>query len=215
MPKKYTEDDFILGSEDLKLCETILNERRKNSICVNGVYYEFHPDITLAGLISDDGKDFYMELYGMSYGHLYVTAELMHIPDDHPGYHKFHILSKWLMTDDEPEVKDFETYGTDIGYGSETYKWFCSQICEYVKKLRVLVKNGDFKWDPETIGIPYFDGESIKYVNRKTLLNMNPGDIMFGARDYVGYATQVYYRDWMGDMDWLDEEDIDNIPEGE
>jgi hypothetical protein len=160
----------------------------------------------LAGLISDDGKELCMELYGMSYGHLYVTSEIMHISDDHPGYYKFHVLSKWLMTDDEPKVADFETSGTDIKWGSETYKWFCSQICEYVKKLRALVKNGDFKWNPDDLGIPYFDGEAIKYVNKESLRNMNPEGIIFGARDYVGYATHVYYRDPLADMSWLDEE---------
>lgn len=201
------------SADALKRLHEKIKKDRENDITVNGKLYKFCDDIKLAGLISDDGKELCMELYGMSYGHLYVTSELMHISDNHPGYYKFHVLSKWLETDGEPYVSDFETYGTDIKWGSETYHWFCEQIREYVKKLRILVKNGDFKWNPDEIGIPYFDGEAIKYVNRKTLYNMNPENIMFGARDYVGYATQVYYRDLLGDMDWLDEEDIDNIPE--
>jgi hypothetical protein len=117
------------------------------------------------------------------------------------------------MTDDEPEVKDFETCGTDIKWGSETYKWFCDKIIEYVKKLRILVKNGDFKWNPKEIGIPYFDGEAIKYADIKTLYSMNTENIMFGPSNYVGYATQVYYRDPLGDMSWLDEEEIEEMDE--
>ena len=197
------------SADALKQLHEKIKEDHKADITVNGIPYKFCEDIKLAGLISDDGKELYMELYGMSYGHLYVTSEIMHVPDDHPGYYKFNVLSKWLMTDNEPKVANFETSGTEIKWGSETYKWFREKIIEYVKRLRALVKNSDFKWNPDEIGIPYFDGEAIKYVNRESLGNMNPESVIFGARDYVGYATQVYYRDWLSDMS--DVEEIDEI----
>jgi hypothetical protein len=181
-----------ISADALKQLHEKIENDRKSDITVNGKPYKFCPELKLAGLISDNGKELCMELYGMSYGHLFITSEIMHIPDDHPGYYKFHILSKWLMTDDDPEVKDFETYGTDIKYGSDTYKWFCSQICEYVKKLRILVKNGNLKWDPKTIGVPYFDGCDIEYVQYDRLWHMNPD--FFGKTDYVGLATQLYYE---------------------
>ena len=148
----------------------------------------FCPDIKLAGFISDDGKEFCMELYGMSYGHLYVTSEILHIPDDHPGYHKFEMRSKYLMTTDEPQIY------LSGPQGSETRKWFKEKVSEYVKRLRACIDRGEFKWDPNKV--PYFDGDHVKYMDASTLDNMNPyfENVIFGARDYVGYATQVYYE---------------------
>lgn len=57
------------------------------------------------------------------------------------------------------------------------------------------MKNGNLKWDPKNIGVPYFDGYDVEYAQYDKLWHLNPDKTFFGKCDYVGFATQLYYED--------------------
>ena len=144
-----------LGSSLLK--EDVRNAcRALEPIWVLPGKYRIH-NITFAGMISEDGREFYLELYGMVYGHLFLAREIMHKNVDEPkGYIKFRVNADRLINYGDAVIK-IETETDEKTYFSQEITSRCINS--------VFLEISLFGFRYENHCVPVYDCDHIRYTD--------------------------------------------------
>lgn len=142
-------------------------------VCIFPKKYNINP-VSLAGYISNDTHEFYIELFGMTYGHLFLANEFMHKESDEPiGFVKFRVQAADLIN----------RRNVTISINTPDQNFLIPIIKEKCEEVYLIIS---------MIGIP-FDGIHVPIYDCGEIKLMKPiGEICnTSGFDYVGNAAQM------------------------